>query len=154
MSKEASEKTSGINWARVLEVQGMRNEDGSPDVTTLMRFLEEEVTSWISKHDITVPEIDEALEKMHEKFPSGGFDLAGICNKAMNEIVSVPPGTESKVLKRIGSFIRAESNKFKRGDDGKWFLSAGHGARVQRITPEFADEYWQKQEAKAIKENG
>lgn len=151
MTKPASdEKTSGINWTRILDLEGMRKDDGSPDVPAVIRFLEEDLTAYVSKYELPVSEIQEALEKAYDKHP-GGLDFVGMCNRALNEIVYVPNGAETKILKRIGDYLRIQSKIFKEGGDGKWLVSPGNGARIQKITMEFADQYWSKQEAKAAK---
>lgn len=154
MTKPASdEKTSGINWTRILDLDGMRKDDGSPDISAVLRFLEEDLTSYVSKYELPVSEIQEALEKAYEKHP-GGLDFVGMCNRALNEIVYVPNGAETKILKRINDYLRLQSKLFKEGKDGKWLVSPGHASRVQKITIEFAGQYWDKQEAKEAKRQG
>jgi len=149
----AVEKTSGINWIKVLDFPGMRKDDGSPDTAAVLRFLEEDFASYASKYELPPNEIQDALEKAYAKHPAG-LEFTGMCNRALNEIVYIPNGAEAKVLVRIGDYLRRQSKIFKEGGDGKWLVSPGHASRVQKVTTEFADNYWAKQEAKAAKEQG
>jgi hypothetical protein len=128
----------------------MRKDDGSPDIPAVLRFMEEDVSSYISKYELSPSEIQEACEKAYSKHP-GGLDFKGMCTRALQEIVHVPDGAEGKIMNRIADHLRIESNKFKSGKDGKWLVSPGHAARVQMVTMDFADQYWEKQEAKAAK---
>jgi len=144
------DKSSGINWVKILDMDGARNTIGEPDVAATMRMLEEELANHISTNEIPAKDISEALDKVNEKFPASQFDLQGLAQRALQEIVSVPPGAETRAVKRIADHIRAESDMFKAGGDGKYLISLGKGARIKRITPEFAVEYRKKQEAKAL----
>ena len=146
-----AEKTSGINWIKVLDISGHRQEDGSPNTSAVLRFLEEDFASYVSKYELPPNEIQDALDKAYVKHPDG-LEFTGICNRALHEIVYIPNGAEAKVLVRIGDYLRRQSKIFKEGGDGKWFVSPGYASRVQKVTTEFADAYWAKQEAKAAKE--
>ena len=149
MSKE---KASGINWAKVLDLPGMRGGDGSPDMGALLRFLEEDLSSWVLKNEVPLAAIDRALDVVWEKFPELGFTIDQIGHRAYQELSSdVPGGAETRTFQRITDLIRSQTKAFVEGGEGKWFVSRGAGARVQRITPEFSEAYRAKKLAEAGK---
>lgn len=122
MSKETTEKAekkTGINYARIITENKLRNADGTADRARVLAFISADFAKWCEVNEMGTPEIADAVKAVFAKYPEAKIQMNALVTKAQ-EILNTPPEACNRVADRIRLFVRGAADLYhvKKGKEG------------------------------------
>lgn len=145
----ANEKNgTGINWSRVRFVV----ENGEPNVEATLAAIALEMNEFLSSNVVDTTAIAEAIDSVFARMGEAENKLVEIETLALRALGSMPNvDDESKMLKSIKNYLRAESEKFvaSSGAEGKYWVRVGRRGGCRLSTPATVEAFKALQARKA-----
>jgi hypothetical protein len=146
---------SGLNWFKVFQLKGLRDENGRANLDAVLELITEEGKAHISNNEIDPTMILEALNIVVEKDKSKKdvqYKIGTLPLRIFQEMKNLPNGAEDFALERITSFLRQQSELFKQGKQAACHITNGRSSGGVHIVDEnYTKEYWAKQAKKQAK---
>jgi hypothetical protein len=143
-SETKEEKSSGINWGRVVDLD--RTESGLANVDATMERLRIELELFVERQEVPLSVIAEATDKAFAKAVSksttGSLKMASLTSRALLEM-DIDLSAETRIGKRIVDYVQSESQRFieSGGVSGEWLVRLGRDGGVFRATDDLRAKY-------------
>ena len=134
-----TEKSSGINWGKVLEAD---RENGLVNLDATMERLRIEAELFVESNEQPMSAIAAATAAAFAKKKVDVLRMGSLTSRAVLEL-DIPVESEGRVEKRIANFVQGESAKFveTEGSTGSYHVRLGRHGGIHLVNDAYRAAY-------------